>query len=74
MKHEGSTHPSVCYGVGADEREGFVSWYLLALPIVESVMVMKPVRLLCYMFLLAFLGRTVHSVQYHSYQFELTDQ
>ena len=29
----------------------------------QSGMVMKPVRLLCYMFLLAFLDLTVHSVQ-----------
>ena len=35
---------------------------------------MKLVRLLCYMFLSAFLDLTVHNVQYHSYHFELTDQ
>ena len=35
---------------------------------------MKPVRLFCYMFLLAFLDLTAHNVQYHSYHFELTDQ
>ena len=35
---------------------------------------MKPVRLLCYMFLLAYLDLTVHNVQKHSYHFELTDQ
>ena len=33
---------------------------------------MKPGRLLCYMFLLAFLDLTVHNVQLHSYHFELT--
>ena len=25
MKHEGSTHPRVCHGIGADESKGFVS-------------------------------------------------
>ena len=35
---------------------------------------MKPVRFLCYMFLLAYLDLTVHNVQKHSYHFELTDQ
>ena len=35
---------------------------------------MKPIRLLCYVFLLAFLDLTVHNVQWHSYYFELTDQ
>ena len=35
---------------------------------------MKTVRLLCYMFLSAFLDLTVHKVQWHSYHFELTDQ
>ena len=40
MKHEGSTHPRVCHGIGADEREGFVF----------------PLRLFCLMFLLAFIG------------------
>ena len=31
-------------------------------------------RVLCYVFLLAFLDLTVHNVQQHSYHFELTDQ
>ena len=35
---------------------------------------MKPVRLRCYMFLLAFLDLTVHNVQKYSYHFELTDR
>ena len=35
---------------------------------------MKPVRLHCYTFLLAFSDLTVHVVQLHSYHFELTDQ
>ena len=35
---------------------------------------MKPFRLLCYMFLLAFLDLTVHNGQLHSYHFELTGQ
>ena len=35
---------------------------------------MKPVRLLCYMLLFAFLDLTVHNVQWHSYHFELTDE
>ena len=35
---------------------------------------MKPVRLLCYVFLLAFLDLTKPNVQWHSYYFELTDQ
>ena len=35
---------------------------------------MKPFRLFCYMFLLAFLNLMVHNVQQHSYLFELTDQ
>ena len=35
---------------------------------------MKPVRLLCYMFVLAFLDLTPHNFQQHSYHFELTDQ
>ena len=37
---------------------------------------MKPIRLLCYMFLLAFLDLTMHIFhdQWHSYHFELTDQ
>ena len=39
-----------------------------------SGMVTKPVRLLCYIFLLAFLDLTVHNVQEHSYHFELSDQ
>ena len=34
---------------------------------------MKPFRLFCYMFLLAFLTLMVHNVQQHSYLFELTD-
>ena len=35
---------------------------------------MKPDRLLCYMFVLAFLNLAVHNVQEHSYHFELIDQ
>ena len=35
---------------------------------------MKLVRLLCYMFLFAFLDLTVRNVQEHSYHFEPTDQ
>ena len=35
---------------------------------------MTPDRLICYMFLLAFLDLTVHNVKQHSYYFELTDQ
>ena len=35
---------------------------------------MKPVKLFCYMFLLAFMDLTVYKVQQHSYHFELTDQ
>ena len=35
---------------------------------------MRPVRLIFYMFLLAFLDLTVHNVQQHSYHFELTDK
>ena len=35
---------------------------------------MKPVRLLCYMFLLAFLDVTAYNVKQHSYHFELIDQ
>ena len=35
---------------------------------------MKPVGLFFYRFLLAFLDLTVHKVQKHSYDFELTDQ
>ena len=39
-----------------------------------SGMVMKPVRLLCHMFLLAFLDLIVYNVQKHSQHFELTNQ
>ena len=35
---------------------------------------MKPVRLLCYMLLFAFLDLTVHNVQWHSYHFELMNR
>ena len=35
---------------------------------------MKPVRLLCHMFLLAFLDLIVYNVQKHSQHFELTNQ
>ena len=37
---------------------------------------MKPIRLLCYMFLLVFLDLTMHNFhdQWLSYHFELTDQ
>ena len=35
-------------------------------------MVMKPFRPSCYMFLFAVLDLTVHNVQLHSYNFELT--
>ena len=35
---------------------------------------MKPDRLLCYVFLLAFLDLTVHNAEQNSYHFELIDQ
>ena len=37
-------------------------------------MVMKPFRPSCYMLLFAVLDLTVHKVQLHFYDFELTDQ